>query len=169
MAKGPAPVIVVDARGVISRVSAAAHDALGPSSGRRCSEVVRLRGVRGESGCYPGCAADLTRDGGSQSSVGTVRGGLHRVSCSSVGDGVVVVLEEVEGELPEASLPSARELEVLALVATGMTNVQVAAQLGVSFATVRTHMEHVRARLGARTRAEAVAKAVALGLLERSL
>lgn len=167
MAHKAAPVIVVDARGTVSRVSAAAHATLGPSVGRRCSEVVRVRGLRGEPGCHAQCVAELTGGGGSQSHVGTVRGEVHRVSCSSVGDGVVVVLEPVDAELPDASLPSARELQVLARVATGMTNQQVADELGLSFATVRTHMEHVRARLGARTRAEAVAKAVGLGLLGR--
>jgi DNA-binding NarL/FixJ family response regulator len=54
---------------------------------------------------------------------------------------------------------TARELEVLAAVREGLTNDGIAARLLVSEGTVRKHLEHVSAKLGARTRAEAVAMA----------
>lgn len=49
-----------------------------------------------------------------------------------------------------------RELEVLQLVAQGFTNREIAARLYISPATVRTHMEHVFAKLGVRSRTAAV-------------
>ncbi len=52
-----------------------------------------------------------------------------------------------------------RELEMLALVREGLTNGEIAARLVVSPATVRTHLANASAKLGAHTRAEAVALA----------
>ncbi|HEY8466700.1 MAG TPA: LuxR C-terminal-related transcriptional regulator [Solirubrobacterales bacterium] len=63
-------------------------------------------------------------------------------------------------------LPSAREREVLSLLAAGQTDNQIAARLGVSPATVQTHVRNVKTKLGARTRAQAVAKAIAENLIE---
>ena len=58
-------------------------------------------------------------------------------------------------------LPSltARELDVLALVAQGLTNREISRRLFISPATVRTHLEHVYAKLGVRSRAGAVTAA----------
>ncbi len=60
---------------------------------------------------------------------------------------------------------SARELEVLQLVATGRTNKQIADQLFISPKTVGTHVSNILAKLGAERRAEAAALAQRLGLL----
>jgi DNA-binding CsgD family transcriptional regulator len=57
-------------------------------------------------------------------------------------------------------LPTAREREILALLATGSTDGQIAATLGLSPATVQTHVRNAKAKLGARTRAQAVAMAL---------
>ncbi|WP_433304011.1 response regulator transcription factor [Actinoplanes sp. CA-030573] len=65
---------------------------------------------------------------------------------------------------PRAAL-SSREVEVLRLVAEGHRNAQIAARLGVSVPTVKTHLNNVFAKLGVRDRTAAVAAAVALGLL----
>lgn len=51
---------------------------------------------------------------------------------------------------------SPREREVLGLVREGLTNAQVARRLGIAEATVAKHLEHVFARTGARSRAQAV-------------
>ena len=59
---------------------------------------------------------------------------------------------------------TARELEVLELVRSGMTNGEIAGTLVISPTTVRSHLEHAFAKLGAHTRTEAVAR---LGELER--
>ncbi|XVU28069.1 LuxR C-terminal-related transcriptional regulator [Actinoplanes sp. CA-054009] len=47
-----------------------------------------------------------------------------------------------------------RELEIARMVADGLTNRQVAARLTVSVRTVESHLEHVRAKLGLRSRAQ---------------
>jgi DNA-binding NarL/FixJ family response regulator len=60
---------------------------------------------------------------------------------------------------------SAREQEVLELVARGATNREAARQLFVSEATVKTHLLHVYAKLGVNDRAAAVAEAFDRGLL----
>jgi DNA-binding NarL/FixJ family response regulator len=61
---------------------------------------------------------------------------------------------------------SARELEVLELVARGATNREAAAQLFISEATVKTHLVHVYAKLGVNDRAAAVTAAFDRGLLQ---
>jgi DNA-binding CsgD family transcriptional regulator len=52
-----------------------------------------------------------------------------------------------------------RQREILALVATGMSNQEIAVELGLSMATVRTHLEHIFDRLDVSNRTAAVAKA----------
>jgi DNA-binding CsgD family transcriptional regulator len=54
-------------------------------------------------------------------------------------------------------LLSAREVEVLELVARGLTNVEVAAQLVLSPTTIRTHLENIFAKIGVHSRTAAVA------------
>jgi DNA-binding NarL/FixJ family response regulator len=83
------------------------------------------------------------------------------------------VLRALLGRLvpPEPAAPadcSARELEVLAIVAEGATNDEVALRLSISEATVRSHLAHLRLKLGARTRAELVVRAWELGLVRRN-
>ena len=53
---------------------------------------------------------------------------------------------------------SARELEILALVAEGCPNKEIAARLYISNATVRTHLMHIYEKLHVRCRTEAAAK-----------
>jgi DNA-binding NarL/FixJ family response regulator len=56
---------------------------------------------------------------------------------------------------------SKRELEVAGLVASGLTNAQVAQQLQLSHRTVENHVAHALAKLGARNRTELAARLVA--------
>ncbi|MFJ6016369.1 response regulator [Streptomyces sp. NPDC092952] len=60
---------------------------------------------------------------------------------------------------------SAREREVLELVAKGTSNREIAAELFISEATVKTHLTHVFAKLGAKDRAAAVAIGYDRGIL----
>lgn len=60
---------------------------------------------------------------------------------------------------------SRREQEILALLADGLVNKQIAARLGISTNTVKTHLELLFEKLGVTTRAEAVATGVKRGLL----
>jgi DNA-binding CsgD family transcriptional regulator len=58
-----------------------------------------------------------------------------------------------------------REQQALALVATGRTNREAAAQLGISDETVKTLLERAYKKLGVRRRAEAVLEARRRGLV----
>jgi DNA-binding NarL/FixJ family response regulator len=60
---------------------------------------------------------------------------------------------------------SDREHEVLGLLAGGLSNKQIAAKLGVSPNTVKTHIARLFEKLGARRRTEAILKARELGLV----
>jgi DNA-binding CsgD family transcriptional regulator len=64
--------------------------------------------------------------------------------------------------------PTPREREVLALLAAGATDEQIAEMLGLSPATVQTHVRNAKAKLGARTRAQAVAMALQHGMISVS-
>ncbi|HQF69861.1 MAG TPA: response regulator transcription factor [Promineifilum sp.] len=55
---------------------------------------------------------------------------------------------------------TAREREVLALMVTGLNNSEIAAELGVSPSTIKSHVSHILAKFGVAGRTEAVALAV---------
>ncbi len=59
---------------------------------------------------------------------------------------------------PETEQLSAREMEILSLVAEGLSNKEIGARLHISFATVRTHLMHIYEKLHVRCRTEAAAK-----------
>ncbi len=67
---------------------------------------------------------------------------------------------------PATSL-SARETEVLTLVAAGLSNQQIAQQLFVSQATIKSHLVHIFAKLDTDSRTAAVATATQRGLIRR--
>jgi DNA-binding NarL/FixJ family response regulator len=60
---------------------------------------------------------------------------------------------------------TAREVEILGLLAAGLANKTIGARLGISEHTVKSHVAALFAKLGVSTRAEAVAVAVRQGAL----
>ena len=68
---------------------------------------------------------------------------------------------------PAAEAPTAREVEVLAGVARGLTNAEIGRELFIGEATVKTHLLRVFAKLGVDDRTRAVMVAVERGLLPR--
>jgi DNA-binding NarL/FixJ family response regulator len=89
-----------------------------------------------------------------------------------VADGQEVVDRDLAGALcspdpGDGKVPlSERELDVLRLLANGMTNKDVAATLFISRATVKSHIENILRKLEASDRAAAVAEGFRRGLLQ---
>ncbi len=77
------------------------------------------------------------------------------------------------GAIPRVPVPhpaeqlTDRELEILALLATGQSNQRIAHRLFISLDTVKKHVSHVLGKLGAGNRTEAVARGRELGLIDR--
>lgn len=72
----------------------------------------------------------------------------------------------VDGQAtPSRKLITSREAEVLRWVRDGKTNDEIAEILGLSMLTVKNHLRNIMKKLVVRTRGQAVAKAISLGLL----
>lgn len=63
-------------------------------------------------------------------------------------------MADQQPQRPDASLTK-RELDVLSLMAEGLTNRQIAAALGIALGTVKTQASSILTKLGARNRTEA--------------
>lgn len=84
-----------------------------------------------------------------------------------VATGTLVIDARVAGAVlrPEQRLLSGHELSILELVAEGMTNREIGARLHLSHYTVKDYLTRIMRKLGTRSRAETVARAVQQGLL----
>jgi len=72
----------------------------------------------------------------------------------------------VEGAAPPAFGLTPREREVLALVAAGRTNRQIAEELFISESTAGVHVSNILSKLGVSTRTEAANVALSQGLVD---
>jgi len=120
-----------------------------------------------------GALGYLTKDAGAAE----IQQALHRVASGQAALDPAVQLHLVEaiadgqslGPTP-ATLPDGltpREAEVLTLIAAGLSNTEIAERLVVSEATVKSHVNHMLAKIGARDRAQAVGYAYRHGLVHR--
>lgn len=97
---------------------------------------------------------------------------LHAAALA-VAEGIVALDPDLAralfGSRPAATAPAetltTRELEVLELLAEGLSNKLIAARLGISEHTVKFHVNAILSKLDAETRTEAVVRAARLGLL----
>jgi two-component system, NarL family, response regulator LiaR len=76
---------------------------------------------------------------------------------------LVDAIAQPAGE-PAPERLTAREQEVLALIARGYSNKRIALELGIAEKTVKTHVGHVLAKLGVTDRTQAAVHAVRMGL-----
>ena len=97
---------------------------------------------------------------GSDRAADGVRSGLRQEGAEIVSD------HPVATPGPTGTMPlTARELEVLRLVALGRETQQIADELGISLHTVRNHVRHFRRKLNATTKLQAVLTAMRIGIL----
>ncbi|AZC27367.1 MULTISPECIES: response regulator transcription factor [Pseudomonas] len=74
-------------------------------------------------------------------------------------------LTERGGQVSAAQALTARERQVLGLVAGGMSNRQIGETLGITTGTAKAHVERVIGKLGAADRTQAAVRGIALGLV----
>lgn len=75
------------------------------------------------------------------------------------------LLQSLGPEPVEGAVLTGREREILEVVAKGFSNPEIAGLLGLSAATVRTHLEHVFEKLDVSSRVEAVTEAIRRGII----
>ena len=117
-----------------------------------------------------GARGYLTKDAGAAE----IREALERVTCGQAAIDPAVqqhLLDAITATPPsppaEPALPdglTAREAEVLSLIAQEMSNTEIAHRLTVSETTVKSHINHLFAKTGVRDRAQAVTYAYQQGL-----
>ncbi len=142
---------------------------LGRNTGRACWQVMgSLADTEGLS-CSRACVAELMKESPESGRLTRFRWrrDLCELWCVPAGEVAVCILCSAMPQQPEGwEWLTPRELDVLGLVAAGETTAGIAIRLDVTAATVRTHVEHIRGKLGVATRAAMVARAFRLGLLE---
>ncbi|BCL27223.1 response regulator [Streptomyces aurantiacus] len=138
------------------------------------TQVVVLTTYADDESLFPalraGARGYLTKDAGGEEIVRAVRSVLSGDAGLSpaIQRRLLERLSEPEPTVPaqEASDGlTAREAEVLALIADGLTNQEIARKLHVSTATVKTHINNLFAKTGLKDRAQAVRYAFTRGLV----
>ncbi|MEO8092135.1 MAG: LuxR C-terminal-related transcriptional regulator [bacterium] len=176
----PVALLVVDDDGAVAEANLSACRLLGLARGEvqgrvlgelfARSDAERLDGVwrafhqaGGHAGPFE-LASPGARDAVDISVTAAVLPGLHLVLLSpSPSTAGPEASDSDEGAL--ARVPTVRERQILGMLASGGTDTQIAVELGLSPATVQTHVRNAKAKLGARTRAHAVAMVMRRGLI----
>jgi DNA-binding NarL/FixJ family response regulator len=104
---------------------------------------------------YRGCPQLLSMVSGDNRLKDTLRNILLRAQ----DDALAVSAGLNPQSTPACGLLTRREREVLGLVAAGLRNKEIARTLFISEATAKVHVQHILRKLGAKTRAEAAARA----------
>jgi DNA-binding NarL/FixJ family response regulator len=148
------------------------------------SALERIAEVRGQAAVVSLAADRGTAIEAAPALLGAGARGLLLQSASSealcaalhaVAQGLTVVDPVIAGALYAAPAPdarsalmealTAREMEVVALIAEGLPNKTIARNLGISEHTVKFHVNAILTKLGAQSRTEAVVRATRLGLI----
>lgn len=157
--------LITDEDGKVITASDAALRRLSGRVGVRCRHMVDARRADGSRICRGNCVKDLDYVGQRDHSAVHAKGSSYRLVCTAAGSMRVITLIPVDDQAVSLATLTSREREVLSLVAKGYTNPRIATTLELSASTVRTHMEHILAKLGVQTRAAAAARAIAAGLI----
>ncbi|HKN54433.1 MAG TPA: response regulator transcription factor [Amycolatopsis sp.] len=110
-----------------------------------------------------GARGYLTKDAGRAEIAAALRSAAtgQAIFTAEISDRLVAALDgrpRAKAELPDGL--TSREAEVLGLISRGLTNAEIAAELYIGEATVKTHINNVFAKIGVRHRAEAVRYAI---------
>ena len=141
-------------------------DADAPDCMARLSEVAPRTPVLVMSGFGDDATAAAAQRGGAAGIIIKSRpaeellAALRAVAAGEVGVGDERWSRRSRSSARDATALSQRELEVLGLAASGLSNAEIAAALHLSYNTVRNHMRHIITKLGAHSRLEAVTTAV---------
>ena len=120
-----------------------------------------------------GAAGYLLKTASPAELIGAIRGTLGGESPVDQ-ELVMRLVRQLAGEIgrgkerraPARASLTAREIEVLELLATGQTNRQIAIELHLSLSTVKRNLERIISKLGVSDRTQAAVKAVELGLID---
>ena len=102
---------------------------------------------------------------GATASDANVPSSAEVILVAQAGEDFEIQTQPTRSEAVVGTILTNREREILALLADGLANKQIAARLGISKNTVKTHLELLFEKLGVSSRAEAVATGVRRGLL----
>jgi DNA-binding NarL/FixJ family response regulator len=140
------------------------------------SRILVLTTFDGEEHTYAalraGAAGFLLKDVGGQRLVAAVEAAAHGEMPLAPAVVARLVASYVERPQPHTDTRSRlgplseREVEVLGLVGAGRSNPEIADDLFISLATVKTHVRHILAKLDLRDRAQAIVLAHECGLVE---
>ncbi len=162
-------VVVSCADGMVVDLNRQAEELVGARRGASCWELVG-GAVTGDSApCWPGCVGRLINAGAEHAAVCPVVVGRRRyqLTCVPIDGHAVSTLTSLDEPdvAPSSARLTAREVEVLQHLARGLTTRQAATTLGISSATVRTHVENMRRKLSVATQAAVVAEGFRRGYL----
>ncbi len=172
------PVVVIDRELVVRQWSAGLERLTGRSVsdavGRPCFEVVGAANESPECSCRGDCTlAEMAWQGTAPEQCNVALGGglgdrvvMRTLVVSLEGRDTLIHIFEPAGGQPARPRPgtlTARQAEVMRLVAQGLTSWEIAERLSISPATARNHVRASLQRLGATNRAEAVAIAIGTG------
>ena len=170
MQPAPIPALLITTEdGTVVAQNQPARRLMGDGRGRACWNVVGQTPNAEGLPCAQGCVRQILRnrlDEARNTSV-LIGGKRHILTCVPVKNTAVCMLSAstVQAAAPWQVL-TPREVDVLRLLAEGTTTVEIAERLHLSAATVRTHVENMRNKLGAATRANLVALGFRLGILD---
>jgi DNA-binding NarL/FixJ family response regulator len=142
--------------------------ALPPDAAGRAPAIVLLGDDAGEGwrmrALRAGAAAALPRTAGTDQIMAAVAAAAAGLVVMPASPAAPRARPAVHAAAPVQPL-TPREIEILALVAEGLANKQIAVRLGISDHTVKTHLAALFAKLGVSSRAEAVASGARLGVI----